>query len=68
MLVVVCHIEQLKTLSGYDNIFINQSSVFGVTFFFCLREFLITYLLLVEKERTTTINIQEFYIKRALRI
>ena len=72
LLVVVCHIEQLKTLYGYnnmfDNTFINQSGVFSVTFFFCLSGFLITYLLLVEQERTATIDIKKFYIRRALRI
>ncbi|MEL6496227.1 MAG: acyltransferase [Cyanobacteria bacterium J06623_7] len=72
LLVIVCHIEQLKTIYGYDNIFdnmfINQSGVFSVTFFFCLSGFLITYLLLVERERTQTIDIKKFYVRRVLRI
>ncbi len=41
---------------------------FGVTIFFTLSGFLITYLLLKEKEKTGTINIKKFYIRRILRI
>lgn len=39
----------------------------GVTMFFTLSGFLITYLLLLEKE-TGSINIRDFYIRRILRI
>mgnify|MGYP000938049899 FL=1 len=43
---------------------------FGVTMFFTLSGFLITYLLLKEKEKTDNelINIKHFYIRRVLRI
>lgn len=40
----------------------------GVNLFFVLSGFLITYLLLLEKERLGKINIWFFYIRRALRI
>lgn len=40
----------------------------GVTMFFVLSGFLITFLLLKEKDKTKTINIKSFYIRRALRI
>jgi peptidoglycan/LPS O-acetylase OafA/YrhL len=40
----------------------------GVSFFFVLSGFLITYLLLKEKEYTGHINIKFFYVRRALRI
>lgn len=40
----------------------------GVYFFFVLSGFLITYLLLVEKEKFGTIFIKQFYIRRILRI
>lgn len=40
----------------------------GVNFFFVLSGFLITYLLLKEKEQHTKINIRFFYLRRVLRI
>lgn len=40
----------------------------GVNFFFVLSGFLITYLLLKEKEQNTKINIRFFYLRRVLRI
>lgn len=40
----------------------------GVTFFFVLSGFLITTLLFREKEKTKTINIRNFYIRRVKRI
>lgn len=70
--VIVHHIEQIKSLSGYqnyfDNIFIHNIGGYAVTFFFALSGFLITYLLLVEQARTKTISIRSFYIRRTLRI
>ncbi len=41
---------------------------FGVNLFFVLSGFLITYLLLIEKNNSGTINIKNFYIRRILRI
>ena len=40
----------------------------GVNFFFVLSGFLITYLLIKEKERSNTIQILKFWIRRILRI
>jgi peptidoglycan/LPS O-acetylase OafA/YrhL len=40
----------------------------GVTMFFVLSGFLITYLLLLEKEKTNNINKLKFYLRRILRI
>lgn len=40
----------------------------GVTAFFVMSGFLITYLLLVEKQRFATINIGKFILRRSLRI
>lgn len=40
----------------------------GVNFFFVLSGFLITYLLIVEKENFGKINIASFYVRRILRI
>ena len=41
---------------------------YGVTLFFVISGFLITYLLLLEKEKTSDIKIGKFYIRRILRI
>ena len=41
---------------------------FGVTIFFSLSGFLITYLLLLEKQKDNIIHIKNFYIRRVLRI
>lgn len=40
----------------------------GVYFFFVLSGFLITYLLLVEKQKTGTVAVKKFYWRRVLRI
>lgn len=44
-----------------------QISKYAVTIFFSLSGFLITYLLLLEKERQS-VNIRKFYVRRILRI
>lgn len=70
--VIIHHIEQLKLLYSYPNyfntVFVHNIGNYGVTFFFALSGFLITYLLLVEQKISKTIDIQKFYIRRALRI
>lgn len=72
LLVIVHHIEQLKYIYGMPN---NFSSSFvqiigelGVILFFVLSGFLITYLLLEEENRTNTIAVKNFYLRRILRI
>lgn len=40
----------------------------GVRFFFCISGFLITYLMLREAERSGTVSLRDFYLRRALRI
>lgn len=50
------------------NNFIRDAGYYGVVFFFVLSGFLITWLLLREKKATGTINLRNFYIRRALRI
>jgi peptidoglycan/LPS O-acetylase OafA/YrhL len=72
LLVIVHHIEQYKEMFGLSNIFKNHSiqlmSKIGVTMFFVLSGFLITYLLLVEQKEFGNIKIKSFYIRRILRI
>ncbi len=54
-------IDPLSPLVAY-------SSALGVIFFFVLSGFLITFLLLKEKEQNNSIAIKKFYLRRALRI
>ncbi len=60
-------------LSHYPNLlqpisYLLPSSGNAVTLFFVISGFLITYLLLAERERTGTIAVGKFYIRRILRI
>jgi peptidoglycan/LPS O-acetylase OafA/YrhL len=71
--VIVHHIEQFKEKFGFTNHlfstrFIRMVGPLGVFLFFVLSGFLITSLLLVEKERTKTVDITAFYMRRVLRI
>lgn len=71
--VIVHHIEQFKEKFGFTNHifhtrFIRLVGPLSVFLFFVLSGFLITSLLLVEKERTKTIDIASFYMRRVLRI
>ena len=49
-------------------LFMEDAGYFGVVFFYTLSGFLITYLLLKEKENSGTIAVMDFYVRRALRI
>jgi peptidoglycan/LPS O-acetylase OafA/YrhL len=70
--VIIHHIEQNKQLYGYANGWhwpiVYQMGRLGVALFFVLSGFLITYLLLTELDRTKTIDIPKFYVRRILRI
>ena len=71
--VIIHHFEQMKYLFGLPNIFFQWHFIkivgeLGVTLFFTLSGFLITYLLLTEKERFGTVFVKQFYIRRILRI
>lgn len=72
-LVVIYHIEEAKLLdfglsNSFPNTFIKFIGPVAVTFFFVLSGFLITYLLLGEKEKYSTVSIKQFYLRRVLRI
>src|SRR5688572_30238235 len=69
LLVLLAHVSQthglsapgpLRVLAGYGAL--------GVDLFFCVSGFLITLLLVRELERTRTISLRGFYMRRALRI
>ncbi len=71
-LVIIHHVEQFKYSFGLSNYFASPFIAIigklGVILFFVLSGFLITYLLLTEQEKTNTISIKKFYIRRILRI
>ncbi len=70
--VIITHIELLKGTFGFESYWKNpiifNLGGMGVYFFFVLSGFLITYLLLVEKEEYGKIAIKQFYLRRILRI
>jgi peptidoglycan/LPS O-acetylase OafA/YrhL len=70
--VVIHHVEQTKDLYGFKNYFGNATvqliGSMGVTLFFVLSGFLITYLLLQEKAVHQTVQLGKFYMRRVLRI
>ncbi len=71
--VIVTHIELIKEQMEFPGLHSNNKLVFelgalGVVFFFVLSGFLITYLLLKEKEQTGSIDVKKFYYRRILRI
>lgn len=65
LLVFLLHIPK----SGIEQIdFFLKSGGIGVSFFFVLSGFLITYILLYEKEDQKTISLRNFFVRRILRI
>jgi len=71
-MVIIHHIEMAKYLADIDSYYlvpaIDMFGGLGVTLFFVLSGYLITYLLLKEQANNTRINIKNFYIRRVLRI
>ncbi|MDF2447533.1 MAG: putative acyltransferase [Bacteroidota bacterium] len=71
-LVLIHHMEQMKELNHVSNFmshpFFQMAGEIGVTIFFTLSGFLISYLLLVELNSKKRITIKAFYIRRILRI
>lgn len=72
LLVVVSHVELFKEYHGqpsfYSHTAVYELGRMAVTFFFVLSGFLITYLLLAEKQSAGVISVRKFYIRRMLRI
>ncbi len=66
--VIISHIGLNLELYVIPNLGGYALASFGVTMFFALSGFLITYLLLREKEKTNTIKVRKFYFRRILRI
>jgi len=68
MLVVVWHIEIHKVRFGFKQLFFNDTGFMGVSVFFVLSGFLITYILLTEAAAEGHVNFKAFYLRRILRI
>lgn len=66
--VVFSHVNMSLSEFGMGSGGAFSAANFGVTIFFALSGFLITYLLLVEKATSRSIDIGKFYIRRILRI
>lgn len=76
-LVLISHVEMIKEGRKITHIYgsgtflanaLEELGPMGVSFFFVLSGFLITFLLMVEKEKTQDIAIKKFYWRRILRI
>ncbi|CUI40541.1 O-acetyltransferase OatA [Achromobacter xylosoxidans] len=69
-LVIMSHVGILAAVSSpaLKSFFTVFNAFTGVMFFFVISGFLITTLLIAEKERTGTIGIKNFFARRALRI
>jgi len=70
LIVVIWHTDQFSRLFHLQSIGFYKKGMaeHAVDLFFVLSGFLITYLLLVEKEKTKTINFKKFYLRRINRI
>lgn len=73
LVVVIGHIELLKSEKGVPNIFNHPylklaDGHIAVVLFFVLSGFLITYLLVKEKEENGKISFKNFYLRRIFRI
>ncbi|MDD5151084.1 MAG: acyltransferase [Flavobacterium sp.] len=70
LLVIISHLELNKSYFNEPNYFQNIKELgrLGVSLFFVLSGFLITYLLVKEKEKNGFIAIKNFYLRRIYRI
>ena len=72
LLVIIDHVEEIRShfkLSSYWSVpAVPLLGQLGVDLFFVLSGFLITYLLLAEKQKLGTIDFRDFYMRRVLRI
>lgn len=72
MLILVLHVEDMKVRHGRAAIpvirYFHPTGEMVVSLFFVLSGFLITYLLIKEKNETGDINLKGYYLRRTMRI
>ena len=68
LIVLIAHLDEELLKFELEILNAVELGRFAVSIFFALSGFLITYLLLMEKAKTGTISIKDFYIRRMLRI
>lgn len=68
LMVVFAHISNRLEMFDLRPLFSEDIASHAVTIFFTLSGFLITYLLIAEKNQTGKIDIKKFYLRRILRI
>jgi peptidoglycan/LPS O-acetylase OafA/YrhL len=70
LIVITFHTDQFTYLFGIEPLGYHKTMMagFGVTLFFVLSGYLITYLLVTEKSKFGRVDLQKFYIRRILRI
>ena len=67
-LVLFSHVSGTTGFAHMPHWLTGNAAVFGVRVFFVISGFLITSLLLAEIERTGTVSVPHFYLRRTLRI
>lgn len=66
---MISHIDQFARLFNLEKTgLLHDMQGYAVDMFFVLSGFLITYLLFLEKEKTKTISLKKFYLRRIFRI
>ena len=70
--VIITHVELMQDKLGlenlWDNLLIHNLGVIGVSFFFVLSGFLITFLMIEEKKSFNSFSVKSFYLRRIFRI
>lgn len=70
--VIITHVELMQDKLGFenlwDNLLIHNLGVIGVSFFFVLSGFLITFLMIEEKKSFNSFSVKSFYLRRIFRI
>jgi peptidoglycan/LPS O-acetylase OafA/YrhL len=66
--VLISHVELFKEKMGFLKSDLAPDGHTGVILFFALSGFLITLLLLIEKDNSNTVNMKNFYLRRIFRV